>query len=125
MSNTPVPETVSEVIDRRNESRKYMQQNYWDEWETVYRYSKCLAPKIMRKNNKGEEEEDTSRTNVCMPETSLSIRRSVARLTANHPQINYTSPSGNEQVEQKLTGWAYQQFDKSGEAQNHRRMVHT
>jgi hypothetical protein len=126
MANTPVTESVSDVIDRRNESRKYMQQNYWDEWESVYRYSKCLAPKLMRKNKQtGQDEEDTSRTNVCMPETSLSIRRSVARLTANHPQINYTSPDGNEETEQKLTAWAYQQFDRSGEAQQHRKMVHT
>lgn len=103
-----------------------MQQNYWDEWESVYRSSKCLAPKLLRKNAQtGQEEEDTSRTNVCMPETSLSIRRSVARLTANHPQINYTSPEGNEETEQKLTAWAYQQFDRSGEAQQHRKMVHT
>lgn len=125
MANTNTPSNVSEIIDRRNESRKYMQQNYWDEWETVYRSSKCLAPKIMKTGPDGSETEDKSRTNVCMPETSLSIRRSVARLTANHPQINYTSPEGNEDVEQKLTGWAYQQFDKSGEAQQHRRMVHT
>lgn len=126
MANTAVPTEVSEIIDRRNESRKYAQQNYWDEWVSVYRYSKCLAPKIFRKNPQtGEDEEDTTRTNVCMPETSLSIRRSVARLTANHPQINYTSPEGNEEVEQKLTAWAYQQFDKSGEAQQHRKMVHT
>lgn len=126
MANTNVPSNVSEIIDRRNESRKYMQQNYWDEWESVYRYSKCLAPKLMKVDPvTGQEVEDTSRTNVCMPETSLSIRRSVARLTANHPQINYTSPEGNEEVEQKLTAWAYQQFDKSGEAQQHRKMVHT
>lgn len=125
MAITDVPAIVSEIIDRRNESRKYMQQNYWDEWETVYRYSKCLAPVITKTDASGNEVEDKSRTNVCMPETSLSIRRSVARLTANPPQINYTSPSGNEGVEQKLTGWSYQQFDKSGEAQQHRKMVHT
>lgn len=125
MSAEAVPESVSEVIDRRNESRKYMQQNYWDEWEQVYRFSKCLTEKQMKTDSQGNQVEDKSRTNVCYPTTSLSIRRSVARLTANHPQINYTSPEGNADVEQKLTAWAYQQFDKSGEAQQHRRMVHT
>lgn len=127
MSTTNTPSEVNEIIDRRNESRKYMQQNYWDEWESVYRYSKCLAPKIMKPDpkNPGVEIEDTSRTNVCMPETSLSIRRSVARLTANMPQINYESPSGNEEAAQKLTAWSFQSFDKSGEIQQHRKMVHT
>lgn len=124
MSADVVPQTVSDVLDRRNESRKYAQQNFWDEFESVYRSSKCLAPKLMTTDAQGNEVEDKSRTNVCFPVTSLSIRRSVARLTANHPQINYTSPSGNEDVEQKLTAWAYQQFDKSGEVQQHRRMVH-
>jgi hypothetical protein len=60
-----------------------------------------------------------------MPETSLTIRRKTARLTAQPPQINYTSPSGNEDVAQKLTALAYQWFDQSGESQQHRRMVHT
>lgn len=126
MSADVTSSDVSEIIDRRNESRKYMQQNYWDEWESVYRYSKCLAPKIMRKDAQtGQDVEDTTRTNVCYPETSLTIRRKTARLTAQPPQINYTSPSGNEDVAQKLTALAYQWFDQSGESQQHRRMVHT
>lgn len=127
MSADVTPTSVSEILDRRNESRKYMQQNYWPEWATVYRYSKCLTEKIMVQDprNPSNMIEDTSRTNVCMPETSLTIRRKTARLTAQPPQINYTSPSGNEDVAQKLTGLSYQWFDQSGESQQHRRMVHT
>src|SRR6185312_15850887 len=121
----PTSSDVAEVLDRRNESRRYMQLNYWDEWEDVYRSSKCLAKKILVTDKAGNTVEDTSRTNVCMPETSLTIRRNTARLTANPPQINYTSPSDNQDLSLRLTAWAYQQFDKSGEARQHRMMVQT
>lgn len=114
---------VSTIIDRRNESRRYMQINYWDEWEDVYRSSKCLTKKITVAAKDGTQVEDQTRTNVCMPETSLIIRRKTARLTANPPEIRYASGSGNVDVEEKLTAWSYQQFDKSGEMQEHRRLV--
>jgi len=114
---------LQDVLDRRNESRRYMQINYWDEWEEVYRSSKCLTKKIMVTAKDGSQIEDPTRTNVCMPETSLIKRRKTARLTANMPEIRYTSQSGNAEVEQKLTAWAYQQFDRSGEVQHHRRVV--
>jgi hypothetical protein len=118
-------EDVAQVLDRRNESRRYMQLNYWDEWEDVYRSSKCLTKKIMVTNKAGQTVEDTSRTNVCMPETSLTIRRNTARMTASPPQINYTSPSGNDDVALRLTAWSYMQFDRSGEARPHRMLVQT
>lgn len=121
---TKTPETdVAAIVDRRNEARRWMQINYWDEWEDVYRSSKCLTKKIMVTAKDGSQIEDTTRTNVCMPETSLIIRRKTARLTANMPELRYTSQSGNTDVEQKLTALAYQNFDRSGEIQEHRRLV--
>jgi hypothetical protein len=92
-------------------------------WEDVYRASKCLTTPIMITDKKGNQVEDTSRTNVAMPELSLIIRRKTARLTANPPQINYTCEQGNELLAEKLTAWSYQQFDRSGEAMEHRKLV--
>ena len=101
-----------------------MQTNYWDEWEDVYRAVKCRTKPIMTRDRAGNETEDTSRTNVCMPELSLIRRRKLARLTANPPQINYTTPNGEaDPVADKLTALAFQQFDRSGEALEHRRVV--
>ena len=100
-----------------------MQINYWDEWEEVYRSSKCLTKKIMVTAKDGSQIEDTTRTNVCMPETSLIRRRKTARLTANMPEIRYSSAAGNDEVSEKLSAWAFQQFDRSGEVQQHRRLV--
>src|ERR1700733_14419388 len=85
----PTEELVADILDRRNESRRYMQINYWDAWEDVYRATKCRTKPIMTKDKSGNEVEDTTRTNVAMPELSLIARRKTARLTANPPQINY------------------------------------
>jgi len=119
----PTPTEVSTILDRRNEARRWMQINYWDEWEEVYRSSKCLTKKITTTAKDGTTIEDTTRTNVRMPETSLIIRRKTARLTANPPEIRYVSASGNIDVEEKLTAAAFQFYDRSGEAQHHRRLV--
>jgi hypothetical protein len=115
---------VSDICDRRNESRRYAQANYWDEWTEVWRAVKCRTLPIMVTDRAGNQVEDTTRTNVCMPELSLIRRRKVARLTANMPQINYITPDGeNSPVAMKLTALAYQQFDRSGENREHKRIV--
>lgn len=118
------PGNVADILDRRNESRRYMQINYWDMWEDVYRASKCRTKPIMVQDKSGAQVEDKTRTNVAMPELSLIIRRKTARLTANPPQINYTVVEGGDtQLGDRLTAWAYQQFDRSGEALEHRKTV--
>lgn len=119
----PPKTEVSDIVDRRNESRRYYQANYWDEWEEAVRSTKCRTKPIMVKNSKGEDAEDTSRTNVCMPTLAFLRRRKTARLTANAPQIDYKTASGNKDVEEKLTAKAYQDYDRSGEAWEHRRVV--
>lgn len=101
-----------------------MQINYWDAWEEIYRASKCRTRPIMVTDKTGASVEDKTRTNVAMPELSLIIRRKTARLTASPPQINYTVPSGGStDLGERLTAWAYQQFDRSGEAREHRKLV--
>lgn len=115
---------ITDIVDRRNESRRFYQANYWDEWEEVIRAVKCRTKPILVEDRKGNMVEDPTRTNVCMPELSLIRRRKVARLTANMPQINYITPDGeNSPVAMKLTALAYQQFDRSGEVLEHRRLV--
>lgn len=118
------PGAVADILDRRNESRRYMQINYWDMWEDVFRASKCRTKPIMVTDKSGNQVEDKTRTNVAMPELSLIIRRKTARLTASPPQINYTCPEGGDtDLADRLTAWAYYQFDRSGESLEHRRIV--
>src|SRR5689334_21465402 len=83
---------VGEIRERRDESQRWMQNNYWDELAETWRAVKCRTKPIMVKNSQGKEEEDKNRTNVCMPELNLIVRRKTARLTANPPTLNYYVP---------------------------------
>jgi hypothetical protein len=125
LHQNPVIDTpLADIIDRRNESRRYYQLNYWDEFVDAYMAIKCRTKQITKQDRKGNEIEDLTRTNVAMPEMSLIRRRKVARLTAQPPKINYTSSGQvDPMIAEKLTSLAYMQFDRSDEAKEHRRVV--
>ena len=104
-------------------SRKWMHENYWDELADVYRAVRCRTKPIMVKIN-GVEHEDKNRTNVCMPELNLIVRRKTARLTANPPTLNYYVPGDDPNLlADRLTARAFYEFDRSGEAWEFRRLV--
>jgi hypothetical protein len=105
-------------------SAKYMHDNYWDELADVYRAVRCRTKPIMVRGKDGNQIEDKNRTNVCMPELNLIVRRKTARLTANPPTLDYYVPGGDpELLADRLTARAYYEYDKSGEAWEFRRSV--
>lgn len=112
---------VKMAIERRNESFRWMENSYYGEFEEVFRSSKCRTEPILIKRD-GKEVEDESRTNVAMPDTAVMIRRNAARLTANPPRMNYLCNADEslvpepEMVAEKLTGWSFMQYDRTGEA---------
>ncbi len=56
-------EIVSSVIEQRRVSLEWFNNNFYGEWSEVYRNLKARVKPLKRKNDKGEEVEDTSRTN--------------------------------------------------------------
>jgi len=105
-------------------SSKWMQDNYWDEFAEVFRASRCRTAPIMVTDKNGNKTEDKNRTNVCMPELNLIIKRKTARLTANPPTLNYYVPGDDpEMLAERLTARAYYEYDRSGEAIEFRRGV--
>lgn len=105
-------------------SSKYMLDNWWDELADVYRAVRCRTKPIQVKDKSGNLTEDKNRTNVCMPELNLIVRRKTARLTANPPTLNYYVPGEDpELLADRLTARAYYEYDKSGEAWEFRRGV--
>jgi hypothetical protein len=98
-----------------------MDDNYYGEMAEVFLAVKCKTRPIMATDSKGNSVEDKTRTNVCMPTRSLVVRKNVARLTANSPNIKFRCQ--NQEVAEKLNAWAYQQYDRSGEQREHRRHV--
>jgi len=69
---------LQDVLDRRNEARRYMQINYWDEWEDVYRSSKCLTKKILVTAKDGTQIEDTCNTTASAVVADENINAVVA-----------------------------------------------
>lgn len=115
---------LGEIKQRRDESDRWMQDNYWDELSDVYRAVKCRTKPIMVKDKGGKEVEDKNRTNVCMPELALIVKRKTARLTANPPTLNYYIPGDDpDLLAERLTARAYYEYDRSGEAFEFKRGV--
>jgi hypothetical protein len=123
MSDEPkdLKREVTDVVERRDQSRNYMRSNYYDEWTEVFQAIKCRTSPITRKDSTGKEVEDKSRTNVAMPDLNLIFRRNTARLTASPYQLNYTG--GDPMIAEMLTALSAQQYDRSGEAIADRRVV--
>ena len=107
---------VTEIIERRNESKKWLKANIWDELTEVYRGICCRTKPIYQRDDAGNEttKEDKSRTNVAMPDLSIAWRSNVARVTAQPYKLNYTGGS-DERVAYSLSSLAQQQYARSDE----------
>jgi hypothetical protein len=116
---------MGDIVQRFKESQKFMQDNYWDEFAEVYRAVKCRTKPIMVKDPKTNKlVEDKNRTNVCMPELSLIVRRKTARLTANPPNLNYRVPGDDQtMLAERLNARAYYEYDRSGESVHFKRSI--
>lgn len=106
---------VSDIVERRDQSRQFMRSNYYAEWTDVFQAIKCRTSPIMKMNGAGELVEDKSRTNVAMPDMSIIFRRNVARMTASPYRLRYMG--GDPMIANMLSALAIQQFDRTGEKQ--------
>jgi hypothetical protein len=117
-------EDSKNIFERYEESKKWMRLNYYDELTEVYRAIKMRTKPIYKKDAAGKEttEEDKSQTNVCMPGPSIAWRRGVARLTASPYRLKYTGDADPATLEM-LSALAMQQYDRSGEAKQDRKIT--
>jgi len=121
-SATAVDSTVSDIIERRNQSRDYMVANYYDELVETYRAIKCRTKPFLKIDNNGKEVEDKSRTNVAMPDLNIIFRRNAARMTAQPYKLRYIGGS-DPLIAQLLTAQAALQYDRTNEGRHDRRVV--
>jgi hypothetical protein len=114
---------VSDIIERRNESRKWMRKNMHDEMTEVWRALKCKTAPIFKKDRAGVDtrHEDKSRTNVAMPDLNIIYRRNAARMTANPYRLRYIG--GDPMIAEMLSGLAMQQYARANEAFHDVRVV--
>src|SRR5690242_21725484 len=74
-----IDDDASEILEQRHASERYFMNNYYSEWTEVYRNLKCRVEPITKKNDKGEDEEDTTRQNVALPDPPTMVRGATAR----------------------------------------------
>lgn len=73
------------LIDSKRRSLQWMQDNYYDEFANVFKAYKC--EKDPEKDANGKD--DPTQSAIGMPDTWSHVRRSVARLTAQIPNIGF------------------------------------
>ena len=107
---------VSEIIMRRDESKKWLRFNYWDEWVETWRMIKCRTKPIRKIDSAGKEmeEEDKSRTNVESGLANLIFRKNVARLSAQPYTLRVRGGSDPSRAA-RLSALLGQQYDQSQE----------
>lgn len=115
---------LGDIKNLRDITFKYIEENWWKEFEEVWRAVSCRTKPIMVTGPDGKQVEDKNRTNVCMPELAVAVKRKTARLTANPPNMRYTVPGDdNSLLGERLTARAYYEYDRSGEVVEFRRNV--
>lgn len=115
---------VTQIKERRDSSKKYMEANFYPEWIEVDQACKCKTDPIMVTDSTGKEVEDTSRTNVANPILAVMKNRNTARMTAQPPKLRYRVPNDQDGMAgEKLSAMNIMQYENSGEAKEHRKMV--
>jgi hypothetical protein len=107
---------VSDIIMRRDESKKWLRLNYWDEWIDTWRMIKCRTKPIHKVDSAGKDtnEEDKSRTNVESGLANLIFRKNVARLSAQPYTLRVRGGSDPTRAA-RLSSLLGQQYDQSQE----------
>lgn len=77
------------MVQQRTQSYEWLRNNFYPEWERVYKSYKCQPDPAKDESKKSGEEEDPADLRVSMPDTWSIVRRQVSRLTAQIPNLHY------------------------------------
>lgn len=120
---------VEQTIARRRASQEWLRANYWDEFTEAWQAYKCRTNPIYKKrrdgsfetDEKGARVEDTTRTNVAMPDFFIAIRKKASRKSRRPPTIRIRAKDPD--IAAWLTHWTAVQWDRSNEQRLQRRHV--
>lgn len=118
--STSPSEIVSDVVEQKNESLRWANQNYYGELSEIYRSAKARVLPVM---NERTNKEIKNRTNVALPDHFVMIRRGTARLTVNPPNLRVRGGTSQAQRD-ALAALNYFQWDRSQEQRVLRQVVH-
>jgi len=93
-------DTAKLVIERKRESARWMEANFYDQWEETYRNYKAE----MEPFTDADGNEDSSQSAIGSPMTWGYLRRLVARGTAQPPNLRYhcKEPEAGELISRTL-----------------------
>jgi hypothetical protein len=107
---------VSDIVERRNECRRWQEKDIYPELEEVWRSIKCRTKKIYKfRNGRETSEEDTSRTNVDMGLGNLIYRKNVARLSARPYSLKVIGGS-DPTIAPRMSAKLSQDYDRTRES---------
>lgn len=107
---------VDDTLGRKKASRDWMRANFWPEIEEVFRFYKARTEPII---DPVTNKEDTTRTNICMPDYWTIGRKKGARLSARPPTLDVRAKT--PVVSQLLSAYSRLQWDKAGEQKHQKR----
>ena len=113
-------EIVSDCVEQKNESLRWLNLNYYGELSEIYKSMKArVLPLIGDRTGK----EIKNRTNVALPDHFVMVRRGTARLTVNPPNLRVKGGTSQEQRD-ALAALNYYQWDRTQEQRVLRQVVH-
>lgn len=98
------------VVQRQKRSYRWMEDNFYPQWEQVYKSYKC--ERSPEKKNDRKDEDDLSRTSVGMPDTWSVVRKITARTTAQIPNLRFNAK--DPQLSELISRTLMYQWDAAG-----------
>lgn len=107
----PTPtDKAAEIKEQLRDSRRWLSDSYWPQWEKVYQNYKCEMPERLDSDGKP----DPDKTHIGMPDTFSMVSRRVARVTAQIPSLNFISPDGDQTISKSVSRKVMMDWDKGG-----------
>jgi hypothetical protein len=121
MNQAKAKDTSAEVIYHRRQSSDWMLSNFWPEWEVVYRNYLCYREARLDPNDKTGKTYDLDATSIALPDTWGWVRRLVARLTAQIPNMRHRSD--NIEASELISRTLMYQWDRGGAQKQQKKHV--
>lgn len=101
---------ASEIAAMKTSSREWMSENFYDQWTQVYRSYKCEREPARDPNDPSKV--DHTQSSIGMPDTWTVVRRKVARITAQIPNLRYRTE--DKGVSQRVSWKLMYDWDRGG-----------
>lgn len=88
MESKSPKDRAAELKQRQDNSQNWMKSSFYPEWEAAYKAYKCIVDQPKKEEG---AEDDPDRLAVGMPDTWSLVRRQVARVTAQPPNLKVTT----------------------------------